>query len=299
MMKCEFSVAAHVCCLITACLALAVYSNDAAGWGPEGHTAVGIIAVGQLQPQALHELENIVSPLTKEAMAQACNWPDDLRDTEAGEWSTPLHYVNIPRGEEAYSAARDCPLPPPGLASDDRPERFCVTESIKFYAAELANRQASQEQRWEAFAWLCHLVGDLHQPLHAGFADDRGGNTIDVVYNGETIDLHEFWDSALIQKKAGNWQYLVGELGVFPPATEGSTWSPAMVDGWTTESHSLDRNFVYPAPDRIDAAYASQSWELIRIQIRVAAARLATIINRQLNAAEPASPVTAPAGPRE
>jgi len=299
MMKPEFSVAARMCCVTMACLALAGYSSDAASWGPEGHTTVGIIAAGQLQPQALHELEKIVSPLTKEAMALVCNWPDDLRETEAGEWSTPLHYVNIPRGEETYSAARDCPLPATELASDDRPQRFCVTESIKFYAAEMANRQASQEKRWEAFAWLCHLVGDLHQPLHAGFADDRGGNTIDVVYNGETIDLHEFWDSALIQRKAGSWQYMVGELGVFPPAAEGSTWSPAMVDDWTTESHNLDRTFVYPAPERIDAAYASQSWELIKIQIRVAAARLATIINHQLNTAEPASPVAAPADPGE
>jgi len=267
-----------------ACLALAGYSNDAASWGTEGHTAVGIIAVGQLQPRALHELGKIVSPLTRETVAQACNWPDDLRESEAGDWSSRLHYVNIPRGEEAYSATRDCPLPGPELASADRPERFCVTESIKFYAAKIVDQQATDEQRWRAFAWLCHLVGDVHQPLHAGYADDRGGNTVDVVFNDQTIDLHEFWDAALIQQKAGSWQYLVGELGVFPPQAEGSTWSPAMVDGWTTESHNLDRTFVYPAPERIDAAYASQSWELIQIQIRVAAARLATIINHQLNA---------------
>jgi len=232
-------------------------------------------------------------------VSQACNWPDDLRETDAGKWGTQLHYVNIPRGEEAYSAARDCPVPPPGLASADRPERFCVTESIKFYAAGLADRQASDEQRWRAFAWLCHLVGDLHQPLHAGYADDRGGNNIEVEFNGENIDLHEFWDSALIQEKAGSWQYLVGELGIFPPAAEGSTWSPGMVDGWTTESHNLDRNFVYPAPDRIDAAYASQSWELIQIQIRVAAARLATIINHELGSRKSTRPAEAPANPGE
>lgn len=283
-------------CLVLACLSLAGYSDDAASWGPAGHTAVGIIAVEQLQPHALRELEKIVSPLTKEAMAQACNWPDVLRETDAGKWSSPLHYVNIPRDGETYSTARDCPVPAPGLASDDRPERFCVTESIKFYAAELADREAPGEKRWQAFAWLCHLVGDLHQPLHAGFGDDRGGNQVEVVFNDENMNLHHFWDSALIQQKAGSWQYLVGQLGVFPPAEEGSTWLPAMVDGWTTESHNLDRNFVYPAPEHIDATYASQSWELIQIQIRVAAARLATIINRQLNAADTASPDQAPVG---
>jgi hypothetical protein len=298
-MKPEFSVPARVSCVTAACLALAGYSNDASSWGPEGHTAIGIIAVEQLQPRALHELESIVSPLTKEAMAQACNWPDDLRETEAGKWSSPLHYVNIPRGEQTYSMARDCPVPPQDLAGADRPARFCVTESIKHFAAELGDRQATREERWQAFAWLCHLVGDLHQPLHAGYADDRGGNDVEVVFDDETIDLHEFWDSALIQHKAGSWQYLVGELGVFPHREEGSVWSPAMVDDWTTESHKLDVSFVYPAPERIDASYASQSWQLIQIQIRVAAARLATIINHQLESAEPASPAETPVDPGE
>jgi len=294
MLKSLLNASARLGGLTLASLALAGYSNDAASWGPEGHTAVGIIAVEQLQPQVLLELESFVSPLTREAVAQACNWPDVLRETDAGKWSSPLHYVNIPRGEETYSAARDCPLPPPGLASGDRPERFCVTESVKFFAAGIADRQASRENRWRAFAWLCHLVGDLHQPLHAGFGDDRGGNDVEVVFNGETINLHHFWDSALIQQEAGSWQYLVGELGVFPPAAAGSDFSPAMVDVWTTESHNLDRNFVYPAPEIINAAYAQQSWELIQQQIRLAATRLATIINHELRPGRSADP--APAG---
>jgi len=280
------------------CAVLTVYSTDAPCWGLDGHTAVGVIAVQQLQPQALHELENIVDPLTTQTVEMACNWPDVLRETDAGKWSSPLHYVNIPRGEASYSTARDCPLPPPGLASADRPGRFCATESIKFFAAELADPQLDKERRWRAFAWLCHLVGDLHQPLHAGYADDRGGNDVEVDFNDETINLHEFWDSALIDQEAGSWQYLVGELGVFPPAEAGSGWSPAMVDDWTTESHNLDRNFVYTAPKHIDAAYAQQSWSIIQRQIRLAGSRLATIINHELQAVESRDPAATPPDPR-
>jgi hypothetical protein len=297
MMKSVFSVSARSSCVAIACAALAVYSADAPCWGLDGHTAVGVIAIQQLQPQALHELESIVDPLTTQAVEQACNWPDVLRETDAGKWSSPLHYVNIPRGEESYSTARDCPLPPPGLASADRPGRFCVTESIKFFATELADTRADEERRWQAFAWLCHLVGDLHQPLHAGYGDDRGGNDVEVVFNDEPIELHEFWDSALIGQQAGSWQYLVGELGVFPPAEAGSGWSPSMVDDWTTESHNLDRNFVYTAPKYIDAAYAQQSWEVIEQQIRLAGQRLATIINHQLQAVESRNPSETPAKP--
>ena len=59
--------------------------------------------------------------------------------------------------------------------------------------ARLADREAPKQQRKEAFAWLCHLAGDLHQPLHAGFADDRGGNNVDVFYNGEETNLLPIW----------------------------------------------------------------------------------------------------------
>ena len=82
----------------------------------------------------------------------------------------------------------------------------------------LTRPQASRQQRWQSFAWLCHLVADLHQPMHAGFADDLGGNRIEVIFEDEPMNLHHFWDTALINQQAGSWQYLVGQLGVFPPA---------------------------------------------------------------------------------
>ncbi len=89
----------RISCVTLACLALAGYSNEAACWKPDGHTAIGIMAVEQLQPQVLPELESIVNPLTKQAIAEACNWPDVQRRTDAGEWNIPLHFVNLPHGD--------------------------------------------------------------------------------------------------------------------------------------------------------------------------------------------------------
>lgn len=268
---------------VTFCwLAIAGYSISAFSWGANGHTAVGILAVEQLQPQTLLMLKEIVNPLTKQAMAEACNWPDVIRETEAGKWSSPLHYINIPRGDEIYTKTRDCPPHSEQPGSADHPPQYCATESIKYFAAGLADPQASREQRWQSFAWLCHLVGDLHQPLHAGYADDRGGNDFEVVFNSEPMNLHHFWDSALIHQEAKNWQYLVGELSEFPPVRAASDWSPEMVDNWTNESHKLAGENAYPANREIDEAYAQQSWTLIQNQIRLAASRLALIINSEL-----------------
>ncbi len=265
-----------------ACVALLEHSPHSFAWGHDGHTAIGILAINQLPPETLRELENIVNPLTKQAIAEACNWPDVLRESEEGEWSGPLHYINIPRGDEVYTESRDCPKQkhPAG-----RPAQYCAPEAIKHYAAELVNPQASGKQRWRSFAWLCHLVGDLHQPMHAGFADDRGGNDVEVVFGDWHMNLHHFWDSALINQRAGSWQYLVGQLSEFPPVQAGSDWSPLMVNDWTNSSHSLAKESAYPATGIIDEAFAQQSWELIQEQIRLAATHLALIINSELKPA--------------
>jgi len=38
--------------------------------------------------------------------------------------------------------------------------------------------------------FLAHFVGDVHQPLHVGFEDDEGGNTITVHWYRRKANLH-------------------------------------------------------------------------------------------------------------
>lgn len=128
-------------------------------------------------------------------------------------------------------------------------------------------------------------MGDLHQPLHAGFRDDRGGNEVDVEYRGETFDLHEFWDSVLAQERyADSGRSLQVAPGI-PP------WRPEQVAAWTDESQALARSAAYP-PDfidgmEIDDAFADRSWDLSLAQWRTAAGRLAAILDVVLAPAAP------------
>ncbi len=257
-------------CVTLASVALFAYSSISMAWGPDGQSTIGILAINQLQPDARRGLESIVSPLDEQAMIKACNWPGTIRETKAGAWSAPLHYINIPRGDFLYQESRDCP------------QQQCATEAIKRFAAELANYQAAKEQRWQALAWLCHLVGDLHQPLHAGYADDRGGNNFDIIFRNKPMSLHSFWDIEMINQHAGSWQNLVGQLKSCPLVQAGSDWSAERVNNWTNESHQLAKTMVYPATINIDETYEQQSWELVQKRISLAATRLALIINTKL-----------------
>ena len=261
---------ARVVLILFSILAFSTYSTMALAWGADGHTTVGILAVKQLNADALNELEKLMGRLDEQTMVEACNWPDVIRKTDEWSWSEPLHYINIPRGDFSYLESRDCP------------EQQCVTEAIKRFASTLADQQAGNEQRRQAFAWLCHLVGDLHQPLHAGYADDRGGNNFDIDFNSGPMNLHTFWDFELINQHAGSWQKLVGRLSPLSPDQAGSDWSTEMVVDWTNESHKLVIDMVYPPTRNIDESYEQHSWKIAQQQIVKAATRLALIINSAL-----------------
>lgn len=245
------------------------FSTYSLAWSRDGHSAIGILAIEQLQTGTRNELERLIGPLDDQALIEACNWPDEIRETEEWEWSGPLHYINIPRGEYEYRQSRDCP------------DRLCATEAIKTYADQLFDEQLNKEKHWQAFAWLCHFTGDLHQPMHAGFADDRGGNNYDVVFKGEEMNLHSFWDFELVNEHAGGWKSLVALLSPLPLEPADSNWSADMVNEWTAESHKLAAEKAYPVHREIDDSFALRSWVLAQQQVSRAATRLALIINTE------------------
>jgi hypothetical protein len=239
----------------------------ARAWGSEGHVQVGKLALQDLDPTASAWIQDVLGTDDIAAIKKACNWPDHFGDAPGWEWSEPQHYVNIPRSASQYDRERDCP------------DGLCVTEAIKKYAAQLGNARLDKRRQWKAFAWLCHLVGDLHQPLHAGYRDDRGGNYVKVSYRGEDINLHQFWDRTLIQERLesdGNWQKpaLAGNY-----LLSGKPWNPAETDTWTDESHRLAGEAAYPPGETIQADFAANSWLLIRQQWLKAGERLARILN--------------------
>lgn len=239
------------------------------GWGDDGHREVGTEALQHLDKKARSEFSRILGGDDSATIEAACNWPDDVRNTPQWEWSSPRHYVNIPRTSKTYKRERDCP------------DGECVTEAILLYTNQLTQAELDPKLRWQALAWLCHLVGDLHQPLHAGYKDDRGGNQYDIRYRNEDVNLHYYWDTALVRAKLSadnNWQRVVPPL--VPPVP--LRWKPSSVAHWTSESHALVASAVYPPERLISESIADNHWHIVRQQWQKGAWRLAAILNATL-----------------
>ena len=117
-----------------------------------------------------------------DTFADACTWPDYPR-RRASE-----HYVNLPRNADRLDED-PCPL-----AND------CVVSAIETDLAVLSSSSATEQERLEALKYLGHWGGDIHQPLHVSFQDDRGGNAIGVSGGLCSWDLHAVWDRCIIEQ---------------------------------------------------------------------------------------------------
>jgi hypothetical protein len=123
----------------------------------------------------------------KNAVSSASVWADSV------EWSSDLHFVNIPFRNCAdilFSLEKPCGL----NSNDDR----CLVSAIANFTERAGNNLLAVSDRTEAIKFLLHLVADAHQPLHAGFFEDRGGTWIHIVDPIEA-SLHEVWDSILVE----------------------------------------------------------------------------------------------------
>ncbi len=112
-----------------------------------------------------------------------------MRSDHTYDWIKPLHYINVPRGADHVDLARDCP------------GGQCVAGAIIKYRDMLKDPQATPEDKLLALRLLVHFVEDLHQPMHVGYADDKGGNMITLTLLGKPTNLHAVWDSGIIEDR--------------------------------------------------------------------------------------------------
>jgi len=231
-----------------------------------------MIAAQDLCPEA--EVA-VASLLDDESLADAGLWADRIRSDPTWRHAAPWHYVNV---------ADDAPI-----ETATGGERGDVLQAIARFQRELTDEQLSVSQRAEALRFLVHFVADVHQPLHVGRADDRGGNRIAVTIKGKRSNLHQLWDGqALLRADRVERDYRVADQARLIRDLAGPDvallQSASRLD-WAHESQQL-RASVYagvPRPGEAafepDAAYLATAREITLSRLSRAAVRLAGVLN--------------------
>lgn len=249
------------------CAGLAVlgllWGLDAHAWSAQGHRVIATLAQSQLTPAARREVYRLLALEPGQTLVSISTWADEHRS----EPSRPWHYVNFPRTSCTYKAQRDC--------ADGR----CVVAAIQTQVKVLAS-SAPDEERLIALKYLVHLAGDVHQPLHAGFLDDKGGNTYQLQAFKHGSNLHALWDTGLIESLGENTRTMAARL-----ARQGK--DRGKVSPWTAaqaaqESCRIVAGSGFYPPRVLDDDYIATYIPVMEDRLALAGARLAELLNRLL-----------------
>lgn len=291
--------------IVVACLLVALtigWTTNAQAWSARGHQMVGDIASQLLTPAATLAIDELLrddlgadgKPSGRATLGQVASWPDELRLTAEQKATGVYHYDDVPI----------CGVPDPAKYC---PDGKCGTVWFKKQVAILKDRTQSPRARNEALKWVVHLVGDLHQPLHASDHDDRGGNDVQITFLGKREDtpvagrteypynLHTAWDRLIPYRAfdhAGGYERFLADL---PSAASQADWVVGDMDQWAAESFVLSRDFIYPSLPitfvcaqpitgvvPLDARYDQLSEVIAAAQLRKAGVRLAKVLNDAL-----------------
>jgi hypothetical protein len=287
-------------------------STSAQAWGSSGHRTVCEIAYLNLTPTARAEVDRLLQGRPAALMPDmrnaefgwACTYPDrpvaggpPRRDAE--------HFINYARDTAEVTLDSGC-----GVTIE------CVDTAIISDLARLKSPDLPVRLRAVALIYLGHWVGDIHQPLHNSFADDRGGNEIKV--SGQcSSSLHSAWDTCILQR---GFYANSNEPSVEAVKALATTWSAQVSDAqraswlsaapwqWSKESYAVtispatqycvmvqtscqydqnrpSYNGSGPRTVTVDAQYSAMAMPIVQARITQGGVRLAHLINLALDPA--------------
>jgi nuclease S1 len=270
--------AMHVQAAAAVAIVLTFGCANARAWGCDGHRAVVFIAERLLPPATLTAVRSTLSAapidpalqrfcdaVSEDPIADSSTWADDYRNVDATTFG--WHFIDVPRGV-TLTASNEHSYCPDGS---------CAVEAIakQFRALTTSSDVAVKGM---ALRFLLHLVGDLHQPLHATANGDRGGNCVPVTYhdrapqvnpNGDySPNLHSVWDTSTIRtlmaaRGLADARALAADIVAQHPLPTAIAVQPptrAAVIEWAQQSHALADTVVYPrlpVPVAIEPASAA------------------------------------------
>lgn len=242
--------------------------SAAYAWGQTGHRVIGEIAQENINGKTRAEIELI---LGEEDLARASTWADEERSNPSDFWQRdagPYHYVTVPTGQ-TYSEA-------------GAPDEGDALSALARFTETVRDPNATREEKALALRFIIHIVGDVHQPLHAGNGEDRGGNDVKVRWFGEETNLHSVWDSRLIDSR--NLSYSEYALWLGREIQPGDTiaWWTADAQVWIAESTQI-RDTIYPATEaaspNLSYAYQYEHLDTAEIRLKQGGVRLAAYLD--------------------
>ena len=251
--------------VITTVVLILIYMPIGASnnWGQTGHRVVGEICEEYLKPRTKRKIAKL---LKKKSLAFVSTFADEIKSDSLYDRFYTWHYINMPFSTNYESSEKN--------PSGD------LVSGIDYCKKIIADKNASDEDKIFYLKMLVHLIGDLHQPMHIGLVEDRGGNDFKVQWHYNDTNLHRVWDSEMINEFDMGYLELARNKDALGKDQIQQIQEGTVVD-WVNETQQITKKIyaeVKPG-DNLRYRYSYQNFTIVRDQLQIAGIRLAKVLN--------------------
>lgn len=234
-------------------------SYNAYSWSKDGHQIVAEVAKHYLKKSVVDSVQKYLDTLS---FGEAANWMDNLRSKPEFDYLKPWHYVNIPK-DNTYVVT-------------DKPN---IINQLQFAIDNLKSKnKLTRDEISFNLKVIFHLVGDIHQPLHCGYFDDKGGNTVELNCLNHKDNLHHVWDKSMIESLKITTDTCLKYSNKLSRKIKKKIQKTPILS-WVEESRVLLPAVYNFTNASIDENYMNQNKPLLIKQLSCAGLRLSYILN--------------------
>jgi len=235
-------------------------------WGGKAHDIITHIAEQNLTPKANAEVSRLLNGKT---MVYYAMWMDNIRGDSIYNFTSTWHYANVDSGY-TYKTM-------PKVETGD------VLTATELSIQQITSATTTDSIKTMYLKFLIHLIGEIHCPVHAGRATDRGGNDHTVIWFRDTINLHSLWDFHLLER-ARSWSYTewFANLTAGITSTEIAKMQRGTPTKWFAETVVLADLVYKSTPQNLNLGfrYIYQHSKILEQQLILGGYRLAYLLNR-------------------
>ncbi len=194
----------------------------------------------------------------------AATWMDEVRGSDKQyAYLTGTHFINIEKGDKLNPF-----------------QKGNIYTELNTIISELEKSSNPADMKLDLMI-LIHLVGDVHQPLHDGYGNDKGGNEIRVSLLGKETNLHSAWDGGIINLEHIKTQTILNNYKKLP-SSEIANLKTENVGAWINESRAYLPQIYSFSNSTLDENYVQKATPIIEEQILKAGIRLSAILEKVL-----------------
>lgn len=246
---------------------LLAFNINSFGWGLDGHRIVGEIADRHLTSKAKKNIRKI---LGNESIAMSSNWADFIKSNPTFDSLDKSHYINFKTGMSRTEFDN--------FLRNNKEQN--AHNSIIFLSKELKSGLLNDSLKAMYLKLLIHFVGDVHQPLHTGRPDDLGGNKIRVNWFGSNINIHQLWDSYLIEYQKLSYTEYVNWIN-HASREQKKMWMQEPMENWLYDSYLIAEKIYAETPENANLKY-KYNYDFVsslNLQLLKGGIRLAGLLN--------------------